>query len=122
MTNNPLKSSRSSGKKYEDYKPRLTSAEKRAKRRLGYEPPGQVRRNSFVEKLDKKDPEDQSLLGGEKSKRRGGHDDRRSGSRFRSKSRSRISSRWEEGNVPSLKYDFDKDRYRKRDGDMPRVT
>ena len=52
-------SSRSSGKKYEDSKPRLTSAEKRAKRRLGYEPPGQVRRNSFVEKLDKKDPEDQ---------------------------------------------------------------
>jgi hypothetical protein len=38
--------------------PRLTSAEKRAKRRLGYEPPLMVRRNSFVDKLDKKDPED----------------------------------------------------------------
>ena len=53
-------SSRGSGsKRYEESKPRLTSAEKRAKRRLGYEPPGQVRRNSFVEKLDRKDPEDQ---------------------------------------------------------------
>ena len=47
----------------------------------------------------------QSLLGGELSRRRGGHSDRHSRTRLRSTSRSRISSRWDDGDMPNQRRD-----------------
>ena len=83
-----------------------------------------MRKNSFVKKLDDKDPEDESLRKTDRTRRRGGYDDKRSSRKIREKSKSRISNRWESDRElpPRRKYDFDDSKYKSsKSKDMPRV-